>query len=90
MSLNRLGIIKEIAERKKRIAKLKMQRKAISAHLELQRQRFLNRNPVRRGGYYHVPNEKTNINHWTDASRYADEYYGETMRETTRFDNDWN
>ena len=81
MSLNRLGIIKEIAERKKRIAKLREQRKAITAHL--------NRNPVRRE-FVKVPNEKTNINHWTDASRYADEWYGETMRGTTRFDNDWN
>ena len=30
-----------------------------------------------------------NINAWTDGSKYAEEYYGETMRETTRFDNDW-
>ena len=30
-----------------------------------------------------------NINHWTDASSYANEYYGETMRATTQFDNDW-
>jgi hypothetical protein len=30
-----------------------------------------------------------NINHYTDASKYAKEYYGETMFETTRFDNDW-
>lgn len=27
--------------------------------------------------------------HWSDASRYADEYYGDTFRATTRFDNDW-
>ena len=26
---------------------------------------------------------------YTDASKYADKYYGETYRETTRFDNDW-
>ena len=81
MSLDRLGIIKEIAERKKRIAKIKLQRKAITEHL--------NRNPVRRE-FVKVPNDKVNINHWTDASKYADEYYGETMRETTRFDNEWN
>ena len=31
-----------------------------------------------------------NHNAWTDASKYAEQYYGETMRETTRFDNDWN
>jgi len=31
----------------------------------------------------------SNINHYTDASSYANKYYGETMRETTRFDNEW-
>ena len=31
-----------------------------------------------------------NHNAWTDASSYAEKYYGETMRETTKFDNDWN
>ena len=30
-----------------------------------------------------------NCNQWTDASKYADQYYGDTMRATTRFDNDW-
>ena len=30
-----------------------------------------------------------NYNQWTDASKYADQYYGDTMRATTRFDNDW-
>jgi hypothetical protein len=34
-------------------------------------------------------NDDDNINAWTDGSKYAEEYYGETMRETTRFDNDW-
>ena len=34
-------------------------------------------------------NDNENINAYTDASKYAEEYYGETMRETTRFDNDW-
>ena len=28
--------------------------------------------------------------HYTDASKYAKEYYGEVYHETTRFDNDWN
>ncbi len=27
--------------------------------------------------------------YWSDASKYAGEYYGEVFRETTRFDNDW-
>ena len=27
--------------------------------------------------------------HWSDASKYADQYYGETYRATTGLDNDW-
>lgn len=27
--------------------------------------------------------------YWTDARAYAEKYYGETFRATTRFDNDW-
>ena len=27
--------------------------------------------------------------YWTDASSYAEQYYGDTFRATTRFDNDW-
>ena len=53
---DRLALIKEIAERKKK---------------DLD-----------------IPKE-SNMYHWTDASKYAKEYYGETMFETTRYDNDW-
>lgn len=31
-----------------------------------------------------------NINAWTDASQYADKYYGDRMRDTLSYDNDWN
>lgn len=27
--------------------------------------------------------------HWNDAAKYANEYYGDAFRATTRFDNDW-
>lgn len=27
--------------------------------------------------------------YWSDAPKYAEKYYGEVYRETTRFDNDW-
>lgn len=27
--------------------------------------------------------------YYTDASKYANEYYGDVYRATTRFDNDW-
>ena len=30
-----------------------------------------------------------NINNWTDASQYANQYYGDVYRQTTRYDNDW-
>ncbi|HAW03079.1 MAG TPA: hypothetical protein DCW83_00250 [Saprospirales bacterium] len=30
-----------------------------------------------------------NVNHYTDASKYAKTYYGETLHETTRHDTDW-
>ena len=36
-----------------------------------------------------VRNEFDNINHYTDDSRYADQYYGDAFRNTTRYDNDW-
>lgn len=32
---------------------------------------------------------QNNINHYTDASRYAKTYYGEVLHETTRHDTDW-
>jgi len=31
-----------------------------------------------------------NLDQWGDAPKYANEYYGDTMRYTTRFDNEWN
>ena len=27
--------------------------------------------------------------YYTDSSKYADQYYGDVYRATTRFDNDW-
>ena len=31
-----------------------------------------------------------NYNYWTDAPQYAEKYYGQVYRDTTRFDNEWN
>ena len=33
--------------------------------------------------------DNKNINHYTDASRYAEEYYGDRYRQTTSLDHDW-
>ena len=30
-----------------------------------------------------------NIYAWTDASQYADKYYGDRMRDTVNYDRDW-
>lgn len=34
-------------------------------------------------------NDNTHM-YWNDSSQFAEKYYGETYRETTKFDNDWN
>lgn len=31
----------------------------------------------------------TNINAWTDSEKYAKSHYGDTYRETIRWDNEW-
>lgn len=33
-------------------------------------------------------NDNTHL-YWNDASKFAEKYYGETYRETTKFDNEW-
>jgi hypothetical protein len=35
-------------------------------------------------------NDGDNINAWTDAPKYVEEYYGERARAQTSYDNDWN
>ena len=32
---------------------------------------------------------KEDERYWTDASAYAEQYYGDAYRATTRFDNEW-
>lgn len=34
-------------------------------------------------------NDNTHL-YWNDASQFAEKQYGETYRETTKFDNEWN
>jgi hypothetical protein len=33
--------------------------------------------------------DRYNINEYTDAEKYANQYYGQVAYETTRFDKDW-
>ena len=89
---DRLALIKKIAEKQ-------------NAQKEFKRKQALNAAKVRRWtDVVEKPRRKKaedafdaeiarmdeNHNAWTDASSYAEKYYGETMRETTKFDNDWN
>ena len=72
----RMALIKKIAQRKTKLEKVKRKTRSI----KLKKSKNLKDMPL--------PKE-SNIYHYTDASRYAKEYYGETMYETTRYDSDW-
>ena len=72
----RMALIKKIAQRKTKLEKVKRKTRSI----KIKKSKDLSKMPL--------PTE-SNIYHYTDASRYANEYYGETMYETTRYDNDW-
>ena len=74
----RLALIKKIAERRTKMANVKRKTRALKP--QIKKSKNLKNMPL--------PKE-TNIYQWTDASRYAKEYYGKTMYETTRYDNDW-
>ena len=74
----RLALIKKIAERRTKMQNVKRKTRALKP--KIKRSKNLKDMPL--------PKE-TNIYQYTDASRYAKEYYGETMYETTRYDNDW-
>jgi len=75
---DRLALIKKIAERRTKMQNVK--RKTRSIKPQIKKSKNLKNMAL--------PKE-TNIYQWTDASSYAKEYYGETMYETTRYDNDW-
>ena len=72
---DRMALIKEIAERRNKLSKVKTKTRTMKA-------------PRVKRDYMDVPTE-SNIYQYTDASKYAKEYYGETHFETTRYDNDW-
>lgn len=72
---DRMALIKEIAERRNKLSQVKTKTRTMKA-------------PRVKRDYMDVPTE-SNIYQYTDASKYAKEYYGETHFETTRYDNDW-
>jgi len=72
----RIALIKEIAERKNKMAKLRKKSSRVLKSVKPKKKDI------------EIPKE-SNIYQWTDAPKYAKQYYGETFYETTRYDNDW-
>jgi hypothetical protein len=72
----RIALIKEIAERKKKMTKLRKKSSRVLKSVQPKKKEI------------EIPKE-SNIYQWTDASKYAKQYYGDTFYETTRYDNDW-
>ena len=76
----RLALIKKIAKRKNMLKTVKQKtRKARSVALKEKRDDDLK----------WARDDGNNINAWTDERKYADQYYGDASRDTTRYDNDW-
>ena len=73
---DRISLIKEIAERKKKMAKIRKKSSRVLKSVQPKKKEI------------QIPKE-SNIYQWTDASKYAKEYYGETLHYTTKYDNDW-
>jgi uncharacterized protein (UPF0128 family) len=82
---DRLALIAKIAHKQKvekatklRIAKVKASSKTLTKRV-----------PKKARSFMDIPKEGDNVYAWTDASKYAKTYYGETLYETTRYDNEW-
>lgn len=73
---DRISLIKEIADRKKKMAKIRKKSSSVLKSVQPKKKDI------------QIPKE-SNIYQWTDASKYAKEYYGETLYYTTKYDNDW-
>lgn len=73
---DRMALIRKIAERRKRMAKVRQQSAKVIKSVQPKKKEI------------EIPKE-SNIYAWTDASKYAKEYYGEAYYQTTRYDNDW-
>jgi ribonuclease HI len=79
----RIALIKRIAERKKTLAKVKTKSRSVFDVMDKYE------DTEKRNAKFVEEDKSKNDNHWTDAPKYANQYYGEVYRETTRFDNDW-
>jgi hypothetical protein len=76
----RMALIKAVAERRKKMAMIKAKSKIV-----------LEKAPKAKRSFMNIPDEDAskNPNYYTDEAKYANQYYGETFRQTTKYDNDW-
>lgn len=93
---DRMALIAEVAERTKEARALKVKKSRERKRLKEEGKKFekLMSNSRRRevfgdGKKTKKVSAEENINHWTDGNKYANEFYGETMRETQKWDNEW-
>lgn len=87
----RIDLIKQIATRRKEAIARAARMEIIKKKSAAARRAMLNARAVRTESSLEKEINKPtiNINQYTDAPKYAKEYYGEVLYETTRFDNDW-
>lgn len=87
----RLALIKQVAEKRKRQQSFK--NKLATQGSKVRRWTDVEEKPRRKKIDQNIDKliDKLDENHnlWTDAEKYADTYYGDTYRSTTRYDNDW-
>jgi len=82
---DRVALIKEIADRKR---KMELIKKKSAAAARTMRTAAKPSKPART--FLDAQDDTSkNVNYYTDASKYAQQYYGETFYETTRHDADW-
>jgi hypothetical protein len=69
----------------------KMQTQAERMAMIRQAAKKFQESQTKQAGFHRKEKEKLSEDerYWTDAPKYAEKYYGEVYRETTRFDNDW-
>lgn len=79
---DRIALIKEIAERKAKLAAIKRKSASVIRQVRVTKASKPKTNLM-------AEDTSKNPNYWTDAPKYAKQYYGEVYHETTKYDNDW-
>lgn len=87
----RLALIKEVCDRvnARKASKEKM-KKSGKKVLLVSRDEVALRRKKEREYYKKLEALDENPNHYTDAEKYAKQYYGDTYQDTVKFDNEWN